>query len=134
MIRRQVDFPTQTQVSERVSCSKVTLPKNTGLDTFLSQFFPHHLWRVPLYFYASLRRITYASNVSSSFGRFPWSMFNEPQEGVIRSHCGSGNVCLTSPEIVKSKVFQDYRVRKNTQKRTLSVPFLYNSLARPKKG
>jgi hypothetical protein len=26
--------------SERVSCSKATLPQNTGLDTFLSQFFP----------------------------------------------------------------------------------------------
>jgi hypothetical protein len=28
---------------------------------------PHHFWRVLLYFYAILRRITYDCNVSSSF-------------------------------------------------------------------
>jgi hypothetical protein len=53
---------------------------------------------------------------------------------VVQSHHGSVNVCLTSPEIENSKVFQDYRVWKNTQKRTLSVPFSYNSPTRPKKG
>jgi hypothetical protein len=73
-------------------------------------------------------------NLSSSFGRVPRNIFNEPEEGVVRSHYGSVNVCLTSPEIVNSKVFQDYRVWKNTQKRTLSVPFSYNSPTRPKKG
>jgi hypothetical protein len=53
-------------------------------------------------------------NISSSFGRVPQSMFNEPKEGVVWSHGGSVNVCLTSPEIENSKVFQDYRVWKNT--------------------
>jgi hypothetical protein len=73
-------------------------------------------------------------DISSSFGRVPRSIFNEPYEGVVRSHHGSVNVCLMSPEIENSKVFQDYRVWKNNQKRTLSVPFSYNSPTRPKKG
>jgi hypothetical protein len=45
-------------------------------------------------------------NLSSSFGRVPWSMFNEPYKGVVRSHHGSVNVCLTSPEIENSKVYR----------------------------
>jgi hypothetical protein len=49
-------------------------------------------------------------NISSSFGRVPRSMFNEPWEGVVRSHHGSVNVCLTSPRIAKSGVFHVLRV------------------------
>jgi hypothetical protein len=39
---------------------------------------------------------------------------------VARSHHRSVNVCLMSPEIEKSKVFQDYRVWKKHLKRELS--------------
>ena len=49
-------------------------------------------------------------NVSSSFGQVPRSMFNEPWEGVVRSHCGFVNVCLMSPKIENLGVFHVLRV------------------------
>jgi hypothetical protein len=49
-------------------------------------------------------------NLSSSFGQVPQSMFNEPKEGVVRSHYGSIDVCLTSPRIENSGFFHVLRV------------------------
>ena len=44
----------------------------------LVSFFPHHFWRVPLYFYTSLKRIPYACHIIFSFGQIKTSTFNEP--------------------------------------------------------
>ena len=59
---RQMDFPNQLQimnrgchVQERRLLPPIQIPKHIPFPKF-----PHHFWRVPLYFYASLRRITYA--------------------------------------------------------------------------
>jgi hypothetical protein len=47
---------------------KIYLLPQTQIQIYIYfTIFPHHFWRVPIYFYARLRRITYYCNVISSF-------------------------------------------------------------------
>ena len=60
---RQMDFQNWFQMMNR-GChvqERHLLPINTKSETYpFPKFFPHHCWQVPLYFYASLKRIAYA--------------------------------------------------------------------------
>ena len=60
---RQTDFPNQLRMMNR-GChvqERHLLPINSKTKHIpFPNFFPHHFWQVPLYFYASLKRITYA--------------------------------------------------------------------------
>ena len=66
--------PTQHECRQ-VPCSRATYCRH---DNDCGSIFPHHFWRVPLYFYTSLKRIPYACNISPPFGRIHPSTFNEP--------------------------------------------------------
>jgi hypothetical protein len=70
MVKRETNgFPNPDTVMKGGVMFKSDLLPLTQIQIHISfPISPHHFWRVPLYFYASLRRITYACNVSSSFG------------------------------------------------------------------
>jgi hypothetical protein len=69
MVKRDMNgFPKPDTMMKRGVMFKSDLLSLTQIQIYISfPIPPHHLWQVPLYFYASLRRITYACNVISSF-------------------------------------------------------------------
>jgi hypothetical protein len=73
MVKQETNgFPNMDTVMKRgVMFKSDFLTTNTDTATHFFPISRHHFWQVPLYFFSSLRRITYACDVSLSFGQVP---------------------------------------------------------------
>ena len=71
-------------------------------------------------------------DVSSSFGQVPLSIFNEPLEGVVRSHCGPFGVYLTSPW--KEKLDEIFSFKESEKDRKVNSRHFGYSLPVPDKA